>query len=1071
VIYRRYRRKSEFIGFRDLVEYVTTREDALDGQRRIPDEDIALRNLDGLDTAVADMDAAASRRHARCKDPSFHATISWRPGETPTREEMFLAADELLRELGMEDSQAVYSIHRDTDNLHVHIAASRVSMRDFRIADLKGDYRRGERVMRESELRFGREHDVGKYYEIKNGRVVEIDPNRYVNFDISDDALRREVRHGKLSFQTIVLGEPRDAIATVLDDPNADWATLTKTLKRYDLQYRLYRNRFGEVVGGQIVDASDPEHKHVSASKMDPRLAYKRVIERFDLPPDLDGSVVRFSTSTYARFEEYAANALRTVRDRVVAAAGWDQLQEIMAGVGLRYSWEAGKGARIHDVDDDARTVTPTTLGKGPFRWLRYTELKARFGHFRVPEQRVTAPGDIAAGQKAAHAGAGTRERHESPHYDTAGEQQQEGRSKTWSERAAAKAADDERAARSATIALDPTEVLDELTRHEAVFTAEELAEALAEATVNGEDLMSAFHSVADRLVKIPGYDNALFTTVAMREEERELDRHMEALAREAAAPLHVDPRHLEGLDDDQRKFVLQAASGARLTFARGAAGAGKSFALGRVKAVFEDNGWEVIGCSLASVAAERLQTDSGIESTSNAALLYRIGVDPETIGPNTLLVMDEANLTGTRQANAIYRAIRERGARITGAGDEGQLKNVEAGNAFQRYTHLYPDRVAELSTPRRQASPRDLAATKALFERRFRAGIKTHLDGGTFSRCADNTDLHERLMSAWDAMTRAEPDALVWVQSSRNWVVDDLNERAHEIRHGRGELSNDSRVRITLRRNDKVRRDVRAFAVGERVRFGKNENLHEHETGEKVPVKNGTLGTVEAMDVIGKYARSLRVRLDSGRTVKVALDSYSWIDYGYAGTDYKGEGLTAKHTLWAVGKYDDAHNATVGLTRHTHSVHAFYSAMDYADEADLVDALSAPNYKRSSLQYDIPEHEAPTIQAPAAPAESAPTEDVFARTLRERGITLISREEFARKKYDRRAGRVVDKLIVGGLVHLLLEYEKGRATHVMVPNSLAAREVRFGAILRSDGETVSKYEQPGSMKGPRLDL
>lgn len=1039
------------------MQYVTTRENAGDGDNRVPEEDIALRNLSAIDSAADDMNAVAARRHGRCKDPAFHATISWADGENPTREEMFLAADELLRVLGMEESQAVYSIHRDTDNLHIHIAASRISMRDFRAADLKGDYFRGERLMRELELRFGREHTIGKHYTIENGRVIKVWPNH-------DD-----IRADERTFQSLVMGEPREAISALLNDPRANWAALNATLSRYDLQYRLYRDRSGKIVGGQIVDVAAPEDKHVSASRVDRRLSYRRLIKdkRFGPIPDVDDTAMRFSTSRFGRFDHYVAEAMGSLRKTADATKTWEQFAEVLARAGLRYSWAAGKGARIHDLDDDSRTVTPTTLDKS-FRWLRYTELKARFGDFRGTGRTFndSMNGQAAEPKRAAHAAAATHAPSESVNFEPSN--RGDAGHSTWSDRAEKQTFEDKRQVRSKRVATDPSEILEELTRHEAVFTFDELVGALEDATIDDEDLRSAVRASKAKLFPIKGYGEELFTTIALREEELALDRNLATLAKATRKPVRVDAKHLVGLDADQEKLVREAASGARLIFGRGAAGAGKSYALGRVKAVFADSGFDVVGCSLAGIAAERLEQDTGIASVSNAALLYRVGIDPATLGPNTVLVIDEANLTGTRQGNAIFSAAIERSVRaVISVGDEGQLRAVEAGDAFRRYTQLYPDRVVELGTARRQISPRDRSATEAFFQRRFRTGVEAHIAGDTFKQCNDAEDLREQLIAAWDVLTQAEPNALVWVQSGRNKVVDELNAHAHAKRHARGELVDDAVVRITLRRNDKVYRSTRDFAIGERLRFGKNEILRNALSGAKVQVKNGSLGTLEKMDVVDGNARALRVRLDSGAVVDVVLDKYNWIDYGYAGTDYKGEGLTAKHTLWAVGKYDNAHNSTVGLTRHTHSVSAFYNVRDFESETDLIERLSAPNYKRTSLQFDIPEPEAPS---PATPQRSASidVEKRFATMLRERGLAPIAREEYDRK-FAHRTGIVINRVENGGRTHLLLEFGKeGRAAHVDVPNS-QSRGLDIGkSVVRAADGTFAIAK---SVRGPRLDL
>lgn len=69
---------------------------------------------------------ALAERSARSKSPVSHYLLSWREGEQPTNEQAEHAVGILLEELGLEEHQAVYALHRDTDNIHVHVAVNRV---------------------------------------------------------------------------------------------------------------------------------------------------------------------------------------------------------------------------------------------------------------------------------------------------------------------------------------------------------------------------------------------------------------------------------------------------------------------------------------------------------------------------------------------------------------------------------------------------------------------------------------------------------------------------------------------------------------------------------------------------------------------------------------------------------------------------------------------------------------------------------------------------------------------------------------------------------------------------------
>lgn len=56
----------------------------------------------------------------------MHVLLSWREGEQPTQEQVDEAAAITLKELDLGDCQAVYALHQNTDNFHLHISVNRI---------------------------------------------------------------------------------------------------------------------------------------------------------------------------------------------------------------------------------------------------------------------------------------------------------------------------------------------------------------------------------------------------------------------------------------------------------------------------------------------------------------------------------------------------------------------------------------------------------------------------------------------------------------------------------------------------------------------------------------------------------------------------------------------------------------------------------------------------------------------------------------------------------------------------------------------------------------------------------
>lgn len=70
---------------------------------------------------------ALSMEAPRVRYPVAHWIISWREGEHPTPANVEELVDEFLNAMDMVSHQAVYAVHHNTHNRHLHIALGRIS--------------------------------------------------------------------------------------------------------------------------------------------------------------------------------------------------------------------------------------------------------------------------------------------------------------------------------------------------------------------------------------------------------------------------------------------------------------------------------------------------------------------------------------------------------------------------------------------------------------------------------------------------------------------------------------------------------------------------------------------------------------------------------------------------------------------------------------------------------------------------------------------------------------------------------------------------------------------------------
>ena len=81
--------------------------------------------------------AEVARRDAK---PVQHWILSWREGEQPTPAQADEAAKMFLAEMGLADHQAIYALHSDTHNWHLHLAINRVHPETEKLVTVNKSY-------------------------------------------------------------------------------------------------------------------------------------------------------------------------------------------------------------------------------------------------------------------------------------------------------------------------------------------------------------------------------------------------------------------------------------------------------------------------------------------------------------------------------------------------------------------------------------------------------------------------------------------------------------------------------------------------------------------------------------------------------------------------------------------------------------------------------------------------------------------------------------------------------------------------------------------------------------------
>lgn len=194
----------------------------------------------------------------RVEKPVYHLSITFPPEDETTRDERLWATREVLRELGIEDHEALYVEHSDTKHDHVHAMVNRVHPSEGTAWTGAHDYQQIETAERRIEQEMGW-REVPGYHA------------RPFGTDKPSPALRsweaeRQQDNGRVPFRQVVREIGGNAFAEA-----ESWADLERRLTSHGLRLAATPR------GGLVTD----DHEMAKLSGVDPDWSTPRLTERF----------------------------------------------------------------------------------------------------------------------------------------------------------------------------------------------------------------------------------------------------------------------------------------------------------------------------------------------------------------------------------------------------------------------------------------------------------------------------------------------------------------------------------------------------------------------------------------------------------------------------------------------------------------------------------------------------------------------------------------------------------------------------------------------------------------------
>lgn len=492
-------------------------------------------------------------------------------------------------------------------------------------------------------------------------------------------------------------------------------------------------------------------------------------------------------------------------------------------------------------------------------------------------------------------------------------------------------------------IITDPLVALEALTSNYATFTWQDLMRFVDRHTVGNDQfqLVKARIEASPELVRLgpdaKGQDR--YSTRDMVAAERSLVDHAASLAR---VDRHMLDRSAvqaaladQDLGPEQRTVLAKLVEPKGLVLVTGYAGTGKSRLLGTAAEAWDLAGYRVRGAALSGIAAQGLETGSGIESRTIASWEHAWERGFDKLERNEVLVVDEAGMAGTKQLERLLAAADKVDCKVVLVGDPEQLQSIAAGAAFKALVARHG--AAELTIIRRQRSKWQQEATREFATMRTADALARYGQAGMVREAATVDIARDDLVEMWDRDRTAQPGRSHLILAYTRDDVAKLNELARERMRAAGKLGVDTKVA--------TERGRRMMAVGDRIMFLKNDRV--------MGVKNGTLGEIRSMK-----NGQLEVQLDDGaklgggNVVRFYASDYASLDHGYASTIHKSQGVTVGRSYVLATSQFDRHTTYVAMTRHTGRATLFYGRDDFRSETQLAAKLSRERTKDNAMDY-----------------------------------------------------------------------------------------------------------------------
>ncbi|MFO3540904.1 Ti-type conjugative transfer relaxase TraA [Legionella pneumophila serogroup 1] len=385
-------------------------------------------------------------------------------------------------------------------------------------------------------------------------------------------------------------------------------------------------------------------------------------------------------------------------------------------------------------------------------------------------------------------------------------------------------------------------------------------------------------------------------------------------------------------LSEEQQEAFRYIAQSSDISVVIGRPGTGKSYLLKPVNEYYTQAGMEVIGAALSGKVAKALQAETGITSSTIKSLSYRLANNMMQLSDKHVLIIDEAGMVDFASMAHLIQEAHKAGSKVVLIGDPDQLKPIQKGEIFRGIAGRTG--YIELENIKRQQDLGDRQASLDLAKGDIDKAIQHYQDKGAITIADSKLQALEQVVTDWKQDLEITNMADTIMLSYTRKAVNQLNDLARESLIAENKLGEENIVYQGLERSLNI-------STGERLLFRENNKV--------LGVRNGDTATIKEINTL-----QMRVQLDSGELLTIPKE-YKALDYAYALTVHKSQGMTAKKVRVLIdSKYWDRNLSFVAMTRHKESLNIYADKENHPTEQALKQTLSRSSTKDNVIDWPL---------------------------------------------------------------------------------------------------------------------